>query len=203
MLAGSWGHGDAEAFQAFWAPLDLGGAPAGEAVDAELDTENGQTYVDLSVDGGEVTLAWQEDSTTSAQPTAVWSHGVLASPGARPAVSGAWAAWDDNAGAVWVRAPSGEALDLGLPGFAHSPRLVDGDPPLLLSMTIESSIYNSLALHTLDEGGVVETLDLAATSAPSVYGVDLTRIDDEHAVVVWQEGENPAFRLYAEWITLR
>jgi hypothetical protein len=86
------------------------------------------TYVALGVADGEVTLAWQEDSTTSTQPTAVWTHGVLASPGARPAVSGAWTAWDDNAGGVWVRTPAGETLELGLPGFAHSPRLVDGDP---------------------------------------------------------------------------
>lgn len=201
-LAGSWGHDDAAAFQAFWVPLDLDGVQSGEAVDAELDTENGQTYVALSVADGEVTLAWQEDSTTSTQPTAVWTHGVLATPGARPAVSGEWAAWDDNVGAVWVHTPAGETLELGLPGFVHSPRLADGDPPMLLTTTVDSGIYGTLQLHTLNESGVVETVDLAATASPSAYGVDLTRVDDQNAVVVWQEGENPAFRLYVEWIAL-
>ncbi len=213
MLAGFWGHDDATAFQAFSVALDLDGAIQGEAVDAELDTEFGQTAVDLAVRDDDAILVWQEDSTTSTAPSA-WQAAAgeaaipLGEPGARPAVAvtdaGVWSAWDtDSEGTIWIRPPSGADLSLDLSGTAHSPRLVPRrDGVVALSMTIDDGIYNALSLSTIDADGTIQTIPLDTVGAPSVYGVDVTMIGADHAVVVWQEGENPAFRLRAQWVTL-
>jgi len=211
VLAGSWGHDDAPAFQAFSVLLDRDGNVIGDAADAELDVEHSQTAVDVAMHGESVVLAWQEDSTSSTSPVSWWSDGgvvaKLGEPAARPtltvAAEGVWAAWDSDDGTVWLQPPLGEAVALSLPGFSHSPRLsAAGDTVVLLTMSIEDGIYNSLHLSTVDESGVVATLPLDTVGTPSVYGVDVTLIDQSHALVVWQDGENPAFRLRAQWLTL-
>ena len=163
--------------------------------------------------GDNAILAWQEDSTTSTAPSA-WQAAAgeaaiaLGEPGARPAVtvtdSGIWSAWDtDNDGTIWIRPPSGADFSLELSGISHSPRLVPRrDGVVVLSMTIDDGIYNALNLSTVDADGTVRTTSLDTVRAPSVYGVDVTMIGADHAIVVWQEGENPAFRLRAQWVTL-
>ncbi len=121
---------------------------------------------------------------------------MLASPGARPTLARhegeLWAAWDTNEGVVELRAPDGTVTPLDLPGFVHSPRLAGGQ---LLTMTVDSGVYNALHLHAVDEAGVVSTIDLPTTTAPSVYGVDVTPLGDGHVAVVWADGENPDFQL--------
>ena len=212
LLAGSWGHPDAPAFQAFAVAISPDGALDGEAEDIELDTNSGQTYVDLDVLDGEAHLVWQEDTTTSDDPAA-WHAPLgapatrLGTPGARPAItltsSGPWLAWDDNQGTVYVLPPGGssQALDLGR-GIHHSPRLAaSGDTVAVLVMTVDSGIYNQLQLATLDASGVTAIHALSATAAPSIYEASLVLVDDHHAVVAWQEGENPAFRAWAEWLS--
>lgn len=212
LLAGSWGHDDAPAFQAFAVELDASGAARGDATDAELDPEHSQLYVDLAVVEGTPHLVWQEDAVDSTAPRA-WASALgedavpLGDPGARPALvdgpGGLWHAWDDNRGAVFVQAPGGAAVELDLgSGTFHSPRLAStGDTVVALVMELDSGVYNRLRLVVLDEAGVVEDVPLAAEAAPSPYEADVVLVDETHAVVAWQEGENPAFRSYAEWVS--
>ncbi|MFT5680308.1 MAG: hypothetical protein ACI8RZ_001214 [Myxococcota bacterium] len=213
LLAGFWGHDDAPAFQAFSVELDLDGAIRGEATDGELDADNGQTAVDVAVSGGgDVVLAWQEDSTTSTAPIAYQADAgesatLLGSPGARPAVaiatSGTWSAWDTDDGTVWIRPPSGADFALDLDGFSHSARLAPrSDGVVALTMTVDDGLYNALSLSSITADGTVSTIALDTLAAPAVYGVDVTMVGADHAVVVWQEGDSPAFRLRAQWVTL-
>ena len=212
VMAGSWGHDDATAFQAFTVEIGVDGSILGDATDAELDTENGQTMVDMTVHSDVIHLTWQEDATDTPDPSA-WHAPLgdpavlLGTPGARPALAastaGVWHAWDDNAGTVYVQSPGGNpvALDLGA-GFHHSPRLaVADDTVVALVMEMDSGIYNRLRLVTLDENGVTEDIPLSATAAPSVYEASVVLVDASHAVVAWQEGENPAFRAFTEWVS--
>ena len=212
VLAGSWGHDEAPCFQGFVVELGLDGTPLSDARDLELDPDRGQTLVDLALDGDDPEAVWQEDGVDTVNPAA-WSGGpgeqavLLAEPGARPTVAvgaeGTWWAWDDNAGIVWLRSPSGEstALDLG-PGFHHSPQLATtGDAVVVLSMEMASGIYNRLRLSRITQTGAVQDVPLSATAAPSVYEASVVLVDEEHAVVAWQEGDNPAFRALAEWVS--
>ena len=212
LLAGSWGHADAPAFQAFALGLTADGTLDGDATDVELDPDVGQTLVDVAVHEGAVELVWQVDSTTSTNPVTRSSTlgqpaDSLGSPGARPTVvgaaSGVWRAWDDNGGEVLLQAPDGgvTALDLGR-GFFHSPQLVAyEDTVMLLVMEVDTSIYNRLRLLKVDEGGVVAEVPLTADAAPSVYEAAVALVDESHAVVVWQQGTSPAFRSYGEWVS--
>ena len=212
VLAGSWGHEDAAAFQAFSVLLDADGVVQGDAIDAELDTEYGQTAVSVTLSGDTPVLAWQEDSTTSTAPAA-WqapagsAATLLGEPGARPSVmatdAGVWSAWDSNSGEITLRSPDGVDLTLDLPGSAHSPRLAARqDGIALLSMRLVDGIYNALDLTIVTAAGEAQTTALVTERAPSVYPVDLTLIDDTHAIVFWQEGEAPAFFIQAQWLTL-
>jgi hypothetical protein len=212
LLAGFWGHDDAPAFQAFSVEIDRDGQVRGEASDAELDTDNGQTAVDVAVLDGAAVLAWQEDSTTSTAPIA-WqaadgeSATLLGNPGARPALaattSGLWSAWDTDGGEARLRTPSGAELTLPLDGFSHSVRLAPrGDGVVALAMTVNQSIYNALSLTVVDADGTMATVPLDTDAAPSVYGVDVTLVGPDHAVVVWAEGTSPDFRLRGQWIGL-
>ena len=213
LLAGSWGHEDAPAFQAFGVELSADGTLRGDATDAELDTEFGQLYVDATVHGGQPHLIWQIDSVSSTAPALRGAPlgeaaEAVASPGARPSIvstnAGLWRAWDTNEGEVVVWPPEGApiSLDLGA-GFHHTAHLAtDGDSVLLLVMEQESSVYARLRLLQLDASGVAAEWPLAATGAPSPYEASLVMAGPEQAVVVWQAGENPAFRSYAEWVTL-
>lgn len=212
VLAGSWGHPDAPAFQAFVATLDVDGQPIGDADDVELDRDHGQTYVDVAVVGEAPRVVWQEDRVDTATASA-WlgapgeAPSLLGEPGYRPAVvadaAGVWAAWDDNAGAVFLRTPEGADLELDLgAGFHHSPQLAAADGTVaLLVLEVESGIYNRLRLVRLSASGVVAELPVSASGVPSVYEASLTLVDGQHAVVAWQEGDNPAFRAWAEWIS--
>ena len=117
--------------------------------------------------------------------------------------AGSWQAWDDNAGTVYVQPPSGDTFALALgAGLHHSVRLTaSGDTVAALVMTVDTGIYNLLRLVVLDEEGIVAERPLSATAAPSVYEASLTLVDGQHAVVAWQEGENPAFRAWTEWVS--
>jgi hypothetical protein len=212
VLAGSWGHDDAPAFQGFVVEIDADGTPLADAQDLDLDPERGQTFVDLALEGDMPTAVWQEDGVNTAAPVS-WAGRpdtapvFLAEPGARPTVAvgaaGIWRAWDDNAGTVWLQTPTGQtrSLDLG-PGFHHSPQLATaGDTTVVLSMEMTSGIYNRLQLSRVSEAGVTQRLPLSATAAPSVYEASVALVGDQHAVVAWQEGDNPAFRALAEWVS--
>lgn len=212
VLAGSWGHEDAAGFQAFAVELNTDGSLRGEGQDAELDPDFSQTAVDVTVHEGSTVLAWQEDSVTSTAPTA-WQASLdttataLGEPGARPALlstaAGLWSAWDTDTGSVWVRLPSGEDIALDLPGFSHSARMAEWrDGAAVVTMSVEDGIYNALNLSTITTDGTVTTTALQTVAAPSVYGVDLTVVGGEKAVVIWQEGASPDFRLRAEWLSL-
>lgn len=192
VMAGFWGHDDAPAFQAFHVTLDRDGLPVGDATDAQLDVDFGQTAVDLVVDP--LVLAWQEDSTTSTESTLQSSDGSLDTPGLRPTLAhndGLWAAWDDDQGTVTLRPPGAEPIDLPLDGFHHSPRLT-GDA--LLTMKVEDGVYNSLHLHRVDASGLVASVELPTTTAPSVYGVDLTPVGEDRVAVGYADGQNPDFQ---------
>ena len=109
----------------------------------------------------------------------------------------------DNAGSVFLRTPEGADLELDLGGgFHHSPQLAAADGTVaLLVLEVESGIYNRLRLVRLSASGVVAELPVSASGVPSVYEASLTLVDGQHAVVAWQEGDNPAFRAWAEWIS--
>jgi len=214
-LAGSWGHEDAPGFQAFLVTLDRDGILVGEAEDIDLDTVNGQTAVALSTtQSGASHLVWQEDAIGSPDPTVSYaSQGsaatMVADPGARPSVSTSgeevWLAWDDNAGHLAARPPGGSAHTLPLPaGTHHTPRIVaTADGAVLTWMEVASGIYNRIHLARLDStGAIASQFDLGTDAAPSIYPVDVTRLDAEHFFVVWQEGENPDFRLRAMVLAL-
>lgn len=212
MLAGSWGHEASPAFQAFAVELDLDGAVQGDATDGQVDPIFGQTFVSLAEGDGGVRMVWQEDSVDSLAPSvvggALGSAAPIAGPGARPKVawgaSGWWTAWDDDGGTIVVRTPSGAESRLGEQELVFSPSLaVTSTGAVVLGMEAVQGVESALVLWQLDpEGEVVYSERLRTASAISAYGVDLTRIDDTHAVVVYQDGVNPAFRLKAEWITL-
>jgi hypothetical protein len=210
LLAGQWGHADATAFQAFVVELDANGAVQGDASDVELDTVNGQTEVSIAVDGSDTLVAWQEDSTSSSAPSA-WSAVLgnapveLADPGARPHVgAGPWYVWDDESGAVGVQPPGVAAKALSLAGQVHSAKIgVVGDQATLMWLKVESGISNSVHLAPLAADGTIGTnVSLASTTVPSVYPLDLTMVDATHAVVVYQDGTTPDFRLKADFITV-
>lgn len=211
-LAGSWGHEESPAFQAFAVALDLDGVPVEDGVDGEVDPVFGQTYASIREGGGEVQLVWQEDSVDSVEPALVGgvleAPSALVTPGARPKLahgsSGWWMAYDTGAGDVAVRTPGGDDVVIdGLP-FHHSPSIVaTDDGAVVLAMELLSGVSNALTIWQVDlDGQVVHTHGLETDSAVSVYGVDLTAVDDQHLLVVYQDGENPAYRLKAEWITL-
>lgn len=210
VLAGSWGHDDATAFQAFAVRIDRDGAVQGEAIDAELDPTSGQTAVDVAVDGSTIHLAWQEDTTTSTAPSA---HGValggpttpLGDPGARPSVAaGPWFAWDTDGSDIVLRPPGGADVALGLSGFNIFPRLARHGDDLAMAWMEQSSggrfAINVARVEATGQLGAVRRL--STEGAPSVYPIDLTLVDATHAVVVYQDGTSPAFRVKAEWVTL-
>ncbi len=211
-LAGSWGHEESPAFQAFAVALDLDGVPVEDGVDGEVDPVFGQAYASIREGGGEVQLVWQEDSVDSVEPALVGgvleAPTALVTPGARPKLahgpSGWWMAYDTGAGDVAVRTPAGADVVLdGLP-FHHSPSIVaTDDGAVVLAMELLSGVASALTIWQVDvDGQVVHRHGLETESAVSVYGVDLTAVDDQHLLVVYQDGESPAFRLKAEWITL-
>lgn len=209
ILAGSWGHADALGFQAFAVKLDRDGVVQGDADDGELNPAVGQTAVAVAVDGDDVFLAWQED-TTSTAPVAKTARlgdpaALLADPGARPHVApGPWHAWDGDGADIVVMPPGGTAMPLGLSGFVHSPRIerADGES-VLLWLEVVSGIQNRVHVAPLGSDGSLGPLHtLASEDVPSVYPVDLTLVDATHAVVVYQDGASPDFRLKAEWLTL-
>ncbi len=212
-LAGSWGHRDSPAFQSFALPLDLDGLPTEPATDGEVDDVFGQTYASVAEGNGEVRLVWQEDSVDSVEPTLLGGPlgepEEIVRPGARPEVaygpSGWWMVWDINDGDVQVLPPGGTISGLGgRMDFHHSPSIVvTDDGALVLAMEVVDGVANGLILWQLDtDGEVVHEQMLQTQGAISVYGVDLVAIDDQHVVVVYQDGQNPAFRVKAEWITL-
>lgn len=211
-LAGSWGHADATGFQVFAVSIGPDGQVIGDAQDAELDTAFGQTAVDVAEDAG-THLIWQEDSTTSTAPAL--SGGVvgqgsaqIADPGARPSIAAhgglIWRAWDTDAGAIVVQTPSGAEVTLVGGSFTHSPSIAASDTgAVVVGMQSVQTVYNSLTLWQLDaQGGVIAERLLDTTGAPSPYPVDVTLIDADHALVVYQDGPNPDFRLRAAWISL-
>ena len=198
LLVGQWGHDDASGFQAFSVRLDQQGQTLEAAQDGRLETEFSQTAVDVDADG---TMVWQEDTTTSTQPRVADASGPIHLPGARPTITvgtgGTWMAWDNDLGEVQLRLPTEEVITLDLPGFVHSARL-DGDR--LLTMTVEDGVYNSLHVHRIDETGVVDTTVVGTVTAPSVYGVDLTRVNEDVVAIAWQEGDNPDFQLKVRFL---
>lgn len=213
LLAGAWGHDGSPAFQGFVVSLDLDGTVVGEASDAELDPVYGQTQISVVDGNGTPWLAWQEDSVDSVAPTLVGgplgSPATVASPGARPdlawSADGAWVAFDTDAGGeVVVQGPDGSRVTLGSASFVHSPSIVaHDDGAVVLAMELVSGVSNRLRLWSLGRDLAVRSQrTLSTDSAVSVYGVDLTLIDAAHAVVVYQDGVNPAFRAKAEWVTL-
>jgi hypothetical protein len=212
LLAGSWGHDDAPAFQAFVAPLDLDGNAVGDAIDGQLDPDHGQTYVAIATHDGTTQALWQEDAvgsdTLSLEGGLLGSAAPIAAPAARADVShgpdGFWQAWDDDSGIVYAKPPQGAPTRISGPSFEHSPSVVaTADGSMILSMELVGSISNRIKLRRLDvNGDVTYEHSLQTEGAVSIYGVDLTVVDDQHAVVVYQDGENPAFRVKAEWITL-
>ena len=211
LMAGSWGHDDSPAFQAFVVSVDRDGQVLGEATDGEVDDTYGQLYTTVTEQGGGPWLAWQEDSVASTAPTLVGgplgTPGELATPGARPDVAvgpdGLWLAYDTDAGEIVVQTPGGSEARL-TGGFVHSASIVAHDGgAVVLGMDLISGVSNRITLWQVDlQGQVVGYHTLSTDSAVSVYGTDLTLIDDTHAVVVYQDGVNPAFRVKAEWVTL-
>ncbi|MCO4745260.1 MAG: hypothetical protein KC912_10770 [Proteobacteria bacterium] len=213
LMAASRGHDDAPGFQAFGIPIDLDGT-AGQAIDAQLDATFGQTEVALALDGSAAHLIWQEDSTTSTEPSV--SAGVLgendgaevATPGARPDITvgsgGVWQTFDTDSGSVVVLPPSAPQLTLSETGLLHSPSIVAaGDGAFLVAMEQVTGVFNRLHVYKIGaDGAVAASTTLATEGAPSPYGVDITAIDDSHVVVVYQDGPSPDFRLKAEWLTL-
>lgn len=212
VLAGSWGHSEAPAFQAFAIGIASDGTLDDDAVDVELDDAVGQTLVDATVQDEQVHLVWQVDSTDSAVSLTRGARlgdaaESLGTPGARPTVvgtpSGIWRAWDDGRGGVELAAPDGTVTTLALgSGVHHSPQLAAyDDTVMLLVMRVESGIYNRLRLLRVGSDGIVDEVPLAADAAPSVYEASVALAGDSHAVVVWQQGVTPAFRAYAEWVS--
>jgi len=210
ILAGFWGHDDATAFQAFAVRIDRDGVVQGEAMDAELDPMTGQTAVDVAVDASGIHLAWQEDTTTSTAPSAfgVLVGGTamaLGDPGARPSVAaGPWYAWDTDGSDVVLRPPGGADVALGLSGLNISPRLARYRDQIAVAwMEQVSGGRFAINVARVDASGQLGAVRRSSTEdAPSAYPVDLTLVDETHAVVVYQDGMNPAFRLQAEWLTL-
>ncbi len=210
MLAGAWGHDDAPAFQAFVVELDIDGVVQGDASDADLDPAFGQTAISVAADEAGVHVAWQIDSTTSTAPAAWWTTlggtaTMLGDPGARPHLApGPWAVWDTDGSDIVVQPPGATPKPLNATGLVHSPQLaVVDDEATLLWMEVTSGIKNRIHVATLGADGTPGvTMTLATQEAPSVYPVDLTMVDTTHAVVVYQDGTSPDFRLKAEWLTL-
>jgi hypothetical protein len=182
----------------------------GEAQDVELDPLFGQTATAIAVDAAGVHLAWQEDSTTSTAPTA-WSTtlggtpSLLGDPGGRPHVApGPWYVWDSDGSDIVVEAPGAAAHQFGLAGQVHSARLaVSEGAATVLWMEVVSGVRNRLHVSPVEADGTPGvTTSLATEGAPAVYPVDLTMVDSSHAVVVYQDGASPNFRVKADWITL-
>ena len=64
----------------------------------------------------------------------------------------------------------------------------------LLTMKVEDGVYNSLHLHRVDASGLVDSVELPTTTAPSVYGVDLTPVGEDRVAVGYADGQNPDFQ---------
>jgi hypothetical protein len=213
LLGGSWGHDDSPAFQAFAVPLDLDGQPLDDAIDGQVDDTYGQLYADVAVDeAGAAHLVWQEDSAVSTAPTVVGgglgSPGLLADPGARPKLAvgplGVWLAYDTDLGEVVAQAPDGTQARLTSSDVLHSPSMVGvDDGVVVVAMEAIGGIDNRLRMWRIDtDGDVVAQTTLSTSSAVSVYGTDLTRLDDTHFAVAYQDGSNPDFRAKVEWVEL-
>lgn len=209
-MAGAWGHDDAPGFQAFVVAIDRDGVVQGDAEDADLDPQVGQTRPAVAVDGAGVHLVWQEDTVMGMFPEA-WARPpggaatLLASPGARPDVApGPWFAWDGDGSDVVVRTPAGSDVPLGLAGLVHNPSLAVAEGGAAISwMALVSGIDNRVQVARLgDTGELGPAHALGTDQVPSVYPIDLTMIDADHGVVVYQDGDNPAFRVKAELFTL-
>ena len=173
-LAGSFSNADTTGFQAVRVPLGQWDEGQAPGFDAAVS----QTEVDVA-DG---VLVWQQDSVEGG-PSTIWRDGTQIAEGKRPSIGG-FVAWDDDAGTATTS--DGRTRD---DGFHHS-AAVAGD--VWLTMRVDSGIYNDL---------VLDDVEIDAGN-PSVYGVDVTLVGQDHALVVWQTGDNPDFRLRAQWISL-
>ncbi|TNE92551.1 MAG: hypothetical protein EP330_01000 [Deltaproteobacteria bacterium] len=211
VLAGSWGHEDSPAFQAFAVALGLDGQVLAEAEDGELDAEFGQTDVSVAAFAGDTHLIWQEDSTTSTAPAvrAVTLGGVatqVADVGGRPDVDagpdGVWQVWDDDAGGVGVRMPVGSQQLLRTEGTLHSASVASfSGGAFVTAMEQVSGIANKIVLWRLDtQGSVIDEHTFSTEGAVSIYTVDVTAVDADRALVVYADGANPDFRIKAEWV---
>src|SRR5690606_23558255 len=95
------------------------------------------------------------------------------------------------------------ALSLG-DAFVHSPSIV-GTPGgfVLLWMEQTQGIYNTAHVARFTPGGTrLGGVEIDTTDIPSVYPLDLVRLDEGHFFVVWQEGTSPAFRVHARAVAL-
>lgn len=210
VMAGTWGHQDAPSFQAFAVAIDHDGVVQGDAQDAKLDDMATQSRPAITTTGNQTQLVWHEETTMATSPTAwaVTSGGaaeLLGDPGGRPDVAaGPWYAWDGDGTDITVRPPMGVDQPLGLSGIVHNPSLevVDGQAAISW-MEIVSGIANRVHVARLGAAGELGTSHALGTeAAPSVYPVDLTMVDADHGVVVYQDGDNPDFRVKAELFTL-
>ncbi|MCP4804195.1 MAG: hypothetical protein GY913_14735 [Proteobacteria bacterium] len=179
-LAGSFSNAETTGFQAVRMPIGDWDAAVAPGFDAQVS----QTEVDLVG----AALVWQQDEVGDEAST-IWQEGSMLGQGLRPVWIGKDVAWDDDAGRILL---NGDVVRDD--GFQHSPA---GSGEALLSMRVDSGIYNDLVFGWLGQ----DPFELEASGAPSVYGVDVTQVDADHAVVVWQEGDNPDFRLRAQWIS--
>ncbi|MCB9780244.1 MAG: hypothetical protein H6742_16875 [Alphaproteobacteria bacterium] len=200
-LAGSWGHADATAFQAFALELDADGAAVGAATDLGEGDNAGQLYVAIA--GAGAAHAWTETHTTTLQDevrlregSSVTTLGEGTRPSAATTPAGTWVAWDDDAGAVLLRGPDGVVTTPDLDGgFRHSARLAaHGDALALSWMAVESGVYNTLYLAWLGPDGSVQATEALASDVVGVYGSELVLVDADHALAAWTEGSNPDFR---------
>ena len=76
-----------------------------------------------------------------------------------------------------------------------------GDTVVALVLEVDSGIYNTLRLVTLEADGIGTEHTVSADGVPSVYEAAIALIDEHHAVLSWSQGDNPAFRVWAEQIS--
>lgn len=202
VLAGSWGHPDAPAFQAFAQRLGPDLVATDDAIDLALAPERTQVFPSVAVDSaGVVWAAWDDSADDQAVRWASWGEGapavVDATPGATPSVAagplGAFVVAATEGGLSVFQGSGAPFATLG-GANAVAPALAVTDTHLAVAwLEPQSGLSHALHLAWLDaEGAVVSTSTLVPERVPP-YPLRLSALPGDAVALAWQQGQSPDF----------
>ncbi len=232
VLAGSWGHDDAPAFQVFSQQLSAAGEPIGDAADARVDAASGQHYPALAtgpqgsliawanspLEGDEFTWATRLGGDAPFEPVQL-PFNMTGTPGAAQTpelalvgASSAGARGNVDIAIVAVGADGPDATRTALTGDAsradHTPSLAIQDPTtaaVVYYRTISGFQSDVIAarIDVSDTGLTAgEDVPLLTDGPAAPYTPVLISLGDGVWFAAWSDGPSPEFAIRGQFFSL-